>query len=423
MTNSPQPISQSHSRSTFGRSWRSRFERATKLVGAGALVAGVLVGGASASDAGQVIYAPLVNPSANIAPNPNFLSSGACTGEPGNWTCANPCVSATMSWTGNETNLACANYVMEAINNARATLGENQISLPSNWISLTPDEQLFVIADIERTSAGYPAYLGLNDILSSEAAIAAAKSEDPSLAPGFAVGNNPWGVSGFDGAWAGTANVLFADYMWMYDDGWAGAGTTSNIACTSATAWGCWAHRDELLGSSTSYQDGVGLGCTTCEMGAAYASVPSGGSLVDLIELPEGVPPAMTFTWASELPYFAAGANPPATPPLGTGLNLPSALKGKVHFTKARFGTAGLALNWSISAGSTYVVAVEVFQAPGCRFGAHTHTAITGGAINGVAAVPVRGWFVRGRYYSVRLVVGESSGLAKGGCLNLGVFL
>jgi len=65
------------------------------------------------------------------------------------------------------------------------------------------------------------------------------------------------------------------------------AAKTSNIACTSAGSAGCWAHRDELLGSDPGYNQGVGLGCTNCEMGTGFAMVNAKASYVDLIEIPK----------------------------------------------------------------------------------------------------------------------------------------
>src|SRR5665213_4308639 len=73
------------------------------------------------------------NPSANIAPSPNFLASGQCTFVSGVWSCANPCVvgSATgISWPGYTNGVACTNYVLAAINNARA-------------LEVSNDEELF----------------------------------------------------------------------------------------------------------------------------------------------------------------------------------------------------------------------------------------------------------------------------------------
>jgi hypothetical protein len=107
------------------------------------------------------------------------------------------------------------------------------------------------------------------------------------------------------GAWAGGFSVLAADYVLMYDDGWGGSGDTPNVSCTGPGAAGCWSHRDELLGADPGYNPGVGLACTTCEMGAGYtASGAAGASYVDLIEMPRSGQPAMTFTWAGEQPYL-----------------------------------------------------------------------------------------------------------------------
>ena len=114
--------------------------------------------------------------------------------------------------------------------------------------------------------------------------------------------NDAQGSSGFGGAWSGGFTALAADYIWMYDDTWGGsAAKTSNIACTSAGAAGCWAHRDELLGSDPGYNQGVGLGCTNCEMGTGFAMVNGDASYVDLIEIPKGTPPPMSFTWANNV--------------------------------------------------------------------------------------------------------------------------
>ena len=245
------------------------------------------------------------NPSANIAPSPNFLASGQCTFVSGVWSCANPCVvgSATgISWPGYTNGVACTNYVLAAINNARAVEGVRPMALPSNWFSLTTPEQLFVIADLERTARGLPPYVGINAALSADAQHAAATNSDPSIAAGFSMANDAQGSPGFGGAWAGGYTVLAADYIWMYDDAWGGsAAKTSNIACTSAGGAGCWAHRDELLGSDPGYNPGVGLGCTNCEVGTGFAMVNGNASYVDLIEIPNGSLPPMSFTWANNV--------------------------------------------------------------------------------------------------------------------------
>jgi hypothetical protein len=254
--------------------------------------------------------APTVsNPSANIEPNPNFLQTGKCTFANGVWGCANPCVAGTataLSWPGYTNAVACTNYVLQAINNARAVEGLRPMVLPSNWYNITTTQQLFVLADLERTARGLPAYVGINAALSADAQHAAQTNSDPTIADGFPIANDAQGSPGFGGAWSGGYSMLAADYIWMYDDAWGGsAATTSNITCTSARAAGCWAHRDELLGSDPGYNPGVGLSCTNCEMGTGFAMVNGGASYVDLIEIPRGSTPPMSFTWANNvLPYL-----------------------------------------------------------------------------------------------------------------------
>jgi hypothetical protein len=231
--------------------------------------------------------------------------AGTCTFVNGVWTCANPCVVGTataLSWPGYTNGVACTDYILQAINNARAVEGVRPMVLPSNWFSLSVPEQLFVIMDLERTARGLPAYVGINAALSADAQHAAATNSDPGVAAGFAMANDAKGSPGFGGAWSGGYAVLAADYVWMYDDAWGGsAAKTSNIACTSANSAGCWAHRDELLGSDPGYNPGVGLGCTNCEVGTGFAMVNGKASYVDLIEIPKGSLPPMTFTWANNV--------------------------------------------------------------------------------------------------------------------------
>ena len=255
-----------------------------------------------------VIKAPapsVSNPSANIDPSPNFLATGACSFANAVWSCANPCVVGTasaLSWPGYTGGVDCTNYILSAINNARAIEGVRPMVLPSNWFSLSVPEQLFVIADLERTARGLPPYVGINAALSADAQHSAATNSDPSIAAGFPMANDAQGSAGFGGAWSGGYAVLVADYIWMYDDAWGGSvAKTSNIACTSAGAAGCWAHRDELLGSDPGYNQGVGLGCTNCEMGTGFAMVNGRASYVDLIEIPTGSLPPMTFTWVNNV--------------------------------------------------------------------------------------------------------------------------
>ena len=244
----------------------------------------------------------LVNPSANVAPTPDFLVAGPCSGTTGAETCANPCVDASGAFSTGSQSAACDAYVLQAIDVARSDEGLAAMVLPSNWSSLSIGQQLFVVANLERTARGLAPYLGINATLSAEAQRAAAAGTDPGLAAGFPVGVDAQGDLAYGGAWAGGFSVLAADYVWMYDDGWGGsAAATPNLECTSPAAVGCWGHRDELLGYDPRYNPGVGLDCTDCEFGVGNATWGSSDSFVDLVERPAGAPPAMTFTWSEEL--------------------------------------------------------------------------------------------------------------------------
>lgn len=241
----------------------------------------------------------LWNPKSNIAPEPDFLAASSCVaGTNGGYSCDNPCVTPTLTWPVFANSVGCTTFVLEAIDRARHIEGLGPMILPKNWYDLSRGEQLFVVVNLERTARGLPAYLGINTALSAEALRAAAKGDDPGLATNFLVATNPQGYPAMGAAWSGGFSALTADYIWMYDDGWAGSvSATSNIACTSPGSKGCWAHRDELLGSDPGYNPGVGLYCNNCEVGVGVTTWSGGGSWVELIEKPKNKPPAMTYTW------------------------------------------------------------------------------------------------------------------------------
>ena len=255
---------------------------------------------------------PGANPARNITPDPDFASSGTCKQGPGGWSCTNPCVSPAHAYPSYSNSPSCTAFVLRAINHARKLEGVAPMTLPSNFQRLSVPRQLFVLADLERTARGLPPYLGLNVALMREAQRSADHKGDPSLAPGFAVGVDKQGYDGMGGTWSSGFSPLVADYYWMYDDGWAGSALrTFNAACTSPGASACWAHRDELLGYDPRFNPGVGLRCRTCEMGTGFAFAGPASSFVDLIELPAGRTPAMTFTWADNVvPFLAKHAHP-----------------------------------------------------------------------------------------------------------------
>ena len=294
--------------------------RSRRYVAAG-LAALVIAVTSAAISAGAAGILPPSNPAANIAPHPNFLASGVCHVTLLALPCANPCVrvdgvgpSAHVAFPIFSNAPTCIRFVLSSINGARTQEALDPITLPSDWYSLSAPQQLFVIADLERTSRGLPPYLGLNRQLSAAAQRAALQGVDPPFAPGFNVGLDRHGVRGMGSTIAYGFSVLGADYVWMYEDGWGGSvAVTPNEACTYAGAPGCWGHRDQILGADGSYNEGVGLHCRNCEMGAGFAVVSGVATFTDLIELPAGSAPPMYFTWSKDVVPYLTTTSPSTT--------------------------------------------------------------------------------------------------------------
>jgi hypothetical protein len=203
-------------------------------------------------------------PVANIAPVPNYdgcSTSGLCSEGP-------PCYTSNFAPAFGSPN--CEQAELAAIDNARAKEGIGPMYLPSNYNSLSGDEQLLVVIDLERVGRGLPPLAGIVASLDSVAQAGTQVSGQPAgtfADPAFRVGASVGAGNAFayrchstgggsyacDGsgnpgasiAAGGQINVLDADYGWMYDDGYGGA----NTDCNTPQAAGCWGHRDNILGS------------------------------------------------------------------------------------------------------------------------------------------------------------------------------
>ena len=260
-----------------------------------------------ATKASQGILPP-GNPPANIAPNPNFLND--CSGSQ------------------YDDSTGCVNATLQAIANGRQAEGLPGMILPTDWYQLSPQEQLFVSTNLERTVRGLPALTAMATSLDQSAQIGAAQSNDPSPAAGF-----PWSQWGSN--WAGAVgNPLEADFFWMYDDGLG----SSNIDCTTSDPSGCWGHRDNVL---------LALSCTPCEMGTGYVSTGYEGypSWAELLVDTSGAP-AVDFSWSQVTPYLPGNAGGAAltapavgiaATPNGGGYWLVSANGGVFSFGNATF--------------------------------------------------------------------------------------
>jgi hypothetical protein len=180
--------------------------------------------------AGAAIVPPQ-NPPANISPAPGY--SGPC----GSVAQPNPSCPAGLA----------------AIDGDRAVEGVVPMSLPSNYSSLTPQEQLFVLTDLERVDRGITPVEGLAAGLNGYAQAGADSSTNPTFPP--------YGSS--FGSTLSSMSLVQSDILWMYEDGWGGV----NEACTSPDAAGCWAHRDIILGQYNSpLLMGAGTGPSTTQL-------------------------------------------------------------------------------------------------------------------------------------------------------------
>jgi hypothetical protein len=156
------------------------------------------------------------------------------------------------------TGAVCIDAAVSYLDEARASLGQGPYELPSDFVSLTPAEQAFVLTDLDREQYSLPPVPGLTDALDQDAAAGVQEDDDPQPSD-----DNWWG---YTANWAyGFDNMPLAYEAWMYDDG-PGSG---NIDCTSSDTSGCWGHRHDILWDFT---DGGALA-----MGAAAGDDPSGG--------------------------------------------------------------------------------------------------------------------------------------------------
>ncbi|MFZ0248795.1 MAG: hypothetical protein WAL61_02520 [Acidimicrobiales bacterium] len=319
----------------------------TKAAGcvASAAVVLLLPLGALPGSAGAAIVPPQ-NPAGNISPAPGY--SGPC----GSLAAPNPyCPSGLTTLYGD-----------------RQVEGLGPMSLPSNYPSLTPPEQLFVLTDLERVDRGLAPIPGLAANLDAYAQAGADAHTDP----GF-----PSSISGGGSTYSSSPSLGESLALWMYDDGPGG----SNSACPATGGGSCWGHRDIILGSYASPAlMGVGYGPSTTELFV-------GGDTRD----------TPYFTWAQEVPLlpigiYPYGVNDSVLPGGSQTSNIGLWASGEgMNLTLVQSGGQGVfslsTTACDLPAGGSCNVSVS-FTPPG--IGLYTATlAVTGP--NGTQDVPLRG--------------------------------
>jgi len=114
-----------------------------------------------ATPVGATGVLPPDNPATNVVPSPNFLSSGLChdTSSRHHARTLAYASSARVQIFDRCSRRSAARqpatqFLLRALNVARADEELPAIVLPTNWFQLKPQEQIFVIVDLERTARG-----------------------------------------------------------------------------------------------------------------------------------------------------------------------------------------------------------------------------------------------------------------------------
>ncbi len=221
----------------------------------------------------------------SIQPRPVFLSRGVCG-----------------VLVANET-MSCDRAILEAVNAARRSEPLEAISANFSlaaYAALTPAEQIFAIADIERTSRGLPAMTGLTAQLDEMAAAGVRGQTDPTIELPLRIAGGGMATTFGSNFAEGTANALGADYFWMYDDG----ARSPNASCTPHSRDLCWAHRRNILGDYESprycapgSQDHLLMGAAEATSGVALSPAVSEVFVNDCGSMPSD----LVFTWTDVL--------------------------------------------------------------------------------------------------------------------------
>lgn len=141
------------------------------------------------------------------------------------------------------TGATCVNAGVYYLDKARAKLHQGPYKLPANFTQLTPEQQVFILANLDRTLYKLPPMTGLTQALDNDAS--------------GRLPNDPYGARGdgdprstdpsfqqFTADWAGGfANIVLAYEGWLYNDGYG----SPNLDCSKPSSPGCWGHRHGVL--------------------------------------------------------------------------------------------------------------------------------------------------------------------------------
>jgi hypothetical protein len=133
---------------------------------------------------------------------------------------------------------SCRSASLTALDTAREQEGLRPMVWPATFWDLPDREQLLIAFNQERTARKLLPIRGLTAQLDLRTRQAAVLGADPTYR-----GDADW-----SGIWAQADNALFADFLWMYEDGYS---TTpqfgQNLDCRPGDTAGCWGHRKAIL--------------------------------------------------------------------------------------------------------------------------------------------------------------------------------
>jgi len=190
----------------------------------------------------------------------------------------------------------CDQAAVADINDVRALEGVRALVLPSNYSSLTAEEQVFVVTNLERVDRGLAPIAGLSHTLDLYALDGAKRRADPSGPAGYSWGSNEA---------SGLINAPRGDFEWMYNDGFA----SGNLDCFAPSAPGCWGHRNNILWNWSGYPAPVAMGVGVYTPTSGFVGAFD-NSLTQLWVA--GWTGPLYFTWAHELPFLIGTVNPTA---------------------------------------------------------------------------------------------------------------
>lgn len=196
----------------------------------------------------------------------------------------------------------CATADIYYLDQARAAMGLPPYALPANFLTMTPEQQLLILTNLDRIAYSLPPVEGLNGGLDGAATAGAQHDRDPTVsAADLDAPLGQWASN-----WAvGFHSTAAAYFFWMYADGYGGG----NYDCPTPTASGCWGHRRNILFSTA-----PGYSAPVYSMGAGATRDTRGGPTWGMAIAASEGPPTYYYTWAQAVAE-GAGTNAYTVPP------------------------------------------------------------------------------------------------------------